>query len=195
MYVLVAFGNHFGIAPGDVVHHSADRLSVARNLAGGKHHHVARCRASRGDGHQSRCAGARPAAPLASRCRCRPRPGRETLRTSLSRDHPAGTRRYPSRWRSPSCRWRRVRRTPPADRTGRQIDHGSACDRCSREHRDDDLALGTGENLFEPFGDIDFRSGESSAIDVRAVGQEREHPFRAQLGKPVNVDGSPSIGV
>ena len=34
MYVLVAFGNHFGIAPRNVVHHAANRLFVPGNLAG-----------------------------------------------------------------------------------------------------------------------------------------------------------------
>ena len=36
--------------------------------------------------------------------------------------------------------------------------------------------------------DVDFRAGEAAAVDVRAVGQQRQHAGRAELGEPVDVD-------
>ena len=56
------------------------------------------------------------------------------------------------------------------------------------ERRDDELALGAGEELLECVDDFDFGPGEPAAIDVRAVGKEHEHTLRAKLREPVEVE-------
>ena len=64
-----------------------------------------------------------------------------------------------------------------------------------REHRDDDLSVGAGEDLLEGVDDVDLGAGEPLPIDVRAVGEQRQHAGRPELREPVKVDGSPSSGV
>ena len=54
--------------------------------------------------------------------------------------------------------------------------------------RDDQLALGAGEQLLEGVDDLDFGPGESLAVDVGAVGEQRQHALRAELGEPVQVE-------
>src|SRR5262249_39271309 len=39
----------------------------------------------------------------------------------------------------------------------------------------------------EAVGHVNFRTGEATAIDVRAVGQKSQHTGSTQLGKPVDV--------
>ncbi len=54
--------------------------------------------------------------------------------------------------------------------------------------RDHQLALGAGENLLERLDDVDLGSGEALAIDVGAVGEERQHALGAELGEAVQVE-------
>ena len=54
--------------------------------------------------------------------------------------------------------------------------------------RDHELALRAGEELLERVDDLDLGPGESLAIDVGAVGEERQHALRAELGEAVQVE-------
>ena len=70
----------------------------------------------------------------------------------------------------------------------RQIDeHLHAVD-ARGERGDDELAGRGGEQLFEGVDDLDLGAGEAAAIDVRAVGEEREHALRPQLGESMQVE-------
>jgi len=57
-----------------------------------------------------------------------------------------------------------------------------------RERRDDQLARGAREDLLERFDDLELGPGEAAAIDVRAVGKQREHAGGAELREAVHVE-------
>ena len=57
-----------------------------------------------------------------------------------------------------------------------------------RERGDHQLAVGAGEQLLERVDDLDLRAGEALAIDVGAVGEQRQHALRAELGEAVQVE-------
>ena len=57
-----------------------------------------------------------------------------------------------------------------------------------RERRDDELALGAGEDLLEGVFDVELRSGVAAPIDVRAVAEHRQHALGAQLREAVQVE-------
>ena len=44
------------------------------------------------------------------------------------------------------------------------------------------------EDLLERFDDVELRAGEAAAIDVGAVGEQREHPVGAELREAVHVE-------
>ena len=50
------------------------------------------------------------------------------------------------------------------------------------------LAVRAREELFERVDDLDLRAGEALAIDVGAVGKQREHALRAQLREAMQVE-------
>ena len=60
-----------------------------------------------------------------------------------------------------------------------------------RERGDDQLAGRAGEDFLERVDDLELGSGEAAPVDVRAVGKEREHALRSELGKPVHVEVLP----
>ena len=57
-----------------------------------------------------------------------------------------------------------------------------------RERRDDQLAGGAREDFLERFDDLGLRAGEAAAVDVRAVGKQRQHTLGAELREPVQVE-------
>src|SRR5882672_65103 len=57
-----------------------------------------------------------------------------------------------------------------------------------RKRRHDQLAGRAREDLLERLDDLQLRSGEAAAIDVRAVGEQRQHAGAAELGEPVHVE-------
>ena len=57
-----------------------------------------------------------------------------------------------------------------------------------RERGDDQLAGRAGEDLLERVDDVALGSGEAAAVDVGAVGEQREHAFAAELGEAVDVE-------
>ena len=64
------------------------------------------------------------------------------------------------------------------------------------ERRDDELALRAREQLLERVDDFDLGAGEAAAIDVRAVGEQRQHALRAELARTgADRSAAPSIGV
>ena len=50
-----------------------------------------------------------------------------------------------------------------------------------REGGDDQPAGRAGEDLLERVDDLELRAGEAAAIDVRAVGEQRQHALGAEL--------------
>ncbi len=56
------------------------------------------------------------------------------------------------------------------------------------ERGDDQPSLGAREQLLERGDDTVFRSREAGPLDVRAVGQQRQHAVRAQFGEPMKVE-------
>ena len=50
------------------------------------------------------------------------------------------------------------------------------------------LPVALREDLLERFDDLELRAGEAAAIDVRAVGEQRQHALRAELGEAVHVE-------
>ena len=50
------------------------------------------------------------------------------------------------------------------------------------------LPVGAREDLLERVDDLALRAGEAAAIDVRAVGEQREHALGAELGEAVQVE-------
>ena len=101
---------------------------------------------------------------------------------------PAGTRRKPRRSRSRRSSRYCGPRTRPCDRTVPQGPRAPACGRCSRRTGRRQLAIGAGEELFEGIDDFDLRSRESLAVDIRAVGEQREYALPAELRKAVKVE-------
>ena len=57
-----------------------------------------------------------------------------------------------------------------------------------RERGHDQPAGGAGEDLLERFDDFALRSGEAAAVDVGAVGKQRQDARRAELREPVHVE-------
>src|SRR5439155_3115406 len=57
-----------------------------------------------------------------------------------------------------------------------------------RERRHDEPSRGAGEDLLEGFDDLELGAGEAAAIDVRAVGKEREDALQPELREPVDVE-------
>jgi hypothetical protein len=70
----------------------------------------------------------------------------------------------------------------------RQIDEDLHPVDARRERRDDQLAAGAGEDFLEGFHDLELGAGEAAAIDVGAVGEQRQHAGGAELGEPVDVE-------
>ena len=57
-----------------------------------------------------------------------------------------------------------------------------------RERRHDDAARRAREDLLECVHDFAFRAGEPPAVDVGAVGEERQHALRAEFGEAMHVE-------
>ncbi len=140
--VLDPLVDDLGAAPGDVVHHPADGLLVARDLPRREHHDVV--------GLELDVAVVVDGDPRQRRLRLALRPGADAddvlRRGSCARRcrgsaRPAGIRRYPSR-----CAISEFSMTPAADERDpaielrREIDQDLHPVDARREHRDDDLA-------------------------------------------------------
>jgi len=187
--VLDAFVNHVGAAPGKVIDHAPDRLLVPRNRARRDHDRVVVSDLDEAmvvDGH------------------ARQRRHRFALRSGTEAQHvlrgvardvgianlDAG--RYPQI--AEALRNLRVLNHPAPDECDfaielrRQIHEdlhpvGARCER-----RDDQFSRRAREDLLERFDDLALRSGEPAAIDVRAVGEQREDTLGAELREAVHVE-------
>ena len=56
------------------------------------------------------------------------------------------------------------------------------------ERGDDDLPARAREDLLEGGHHVEFRPGEPGPLDVRAVREQRQHTFAAELREPVKVE-------
>jgi hypothetical protein len=70
----------------------------------------------------------------------------------------------------------------------REVDQNLHTIDARRERRDDDAAGGAREDLLERLDHLELRAGEAAAIDVGAVGEERQHAFRSELREAVHVE-------
>ena len=183
------FVDHVGPPPGDVVHHPADCLFVARNLPRREHHHVVVLNLDvpvivDGDPRQrglrlSLRAGADDDDVLR----------REVADVAVANLHagrdpqvakPLGNLRVLDH--APSGK------SHAAVELSRQIDDDLHPVEAGREHRHDDSPVGAGEHLLETVDDVPFRTADAFALDVGAVAEQDQHPGRAQLGEAVEVD-------
>ncbi len=70
----------------------------------------------------------------------------------------------------------------------RQIDEDLHPVDARGEGRDDQPPARAGEDLLERLDHFGFRAGEAAAVDVGAVGEERQHPLGAELREAVDVE-------
>ena len=70
----------------------------------------------------------------------------------------------------------------------RQVDEDLHPVDARRERGDDQPPARAGEDLLERLDDFGFRAGEAAAIDVGAVGEQRQHALGAELREAVQVE-------
>ena len=70
---------------------------------------------------------------------------------------------------------------------GRQVDDELHAVDARRERGDHDLARRRREDLVEGVDDVGLRPGHAAAVDVGAVGEQRQDPGGAQLGQPPQI--------
>ena len=76
----------------------------------------------------------------------------------------------------------------------RQVDQDLHAINARRKRRHDETARRAREDLFERLDDFELRPGEAPAVDVCAVGKERQHAGRSELRKPVQIEMLPVGG-
>jgi hypothetical protein len=180
--VLDALVNHIRAAAREVVDDAADRLLVARNRARRQHDGVLgtdfdravvvdrdarqrRHRLALGSGGQAQHVLRGVAADF-----------------RIANLDPGGNAQI-----AEPLRDLRVPKHPAADECDfpielrRQIHEDLHAVDARRERRHDQLAADAREDFLEGFDDVEFRAREAAAIDVGAVGEQRQHPFGPEL--------------
>ena len=189
MDVFEAFVDQFGASFGDMVHHPADGLLVARNFTRREHDDVLRLQPDVAVVVDGNPGERRLGLPLGARAEAHDVLSREVadvavldlhagrdpeiaqpLRDLGVVDHPAADERH------------------SAVELRREVDDDLHPIDARREGGDDDLAVCVGEDLLEGIGYVDFGSRETAAVDVGAVGQQCQNTRRAELSQPVHVD-------
>ncbi len=77
-------------------------------------------------------------------------------------------------------------RDPPVE-LKRQIQHDLHPVQAGGEHRHHDTPLGAGEDLLEPVDDVAFGTADPFPLNVRAVAEQHQHPFGAELRETMKV--------
>src|SRR5215510_9058875 len=187
--VLDSVMDDVGPAPGHVVDHARDRLLVARNGTRREHHGVV--------GPQLHVPVVVDRDPRVRRLRLALRSGREAQdlvgRVALDL-HVADLHACRNPEESEPLGRFRVLNHAAADQGDHAIELRGEIDEdlhpvdARGERRDHELASAAREDLLERLDDLDLRAREALAFDVRAVGKQRQHPPRAELGEPVQVE-------
>ena len=189
VHVLDAFVDDFGAAPRDVIHDAADGLFVAGNGARREddgvvgpelHEPVIVDRDPRQGRHRLALRSGRQAQDVLGRVAVdvgvadlharRDAQIAEPLRNLGVLDHAAAEERHLA-----------IELRGEIDEDLHPVD-------ARRERGDDQASRRAREDLLERLDDFALRSGEAAAVDVRAVGKQREDAGRAELGEAVDVE-------
>ena len=196
MDVLDALVDHVGAAPREVVDHAADRLLVAGNRARREHDRVVGAdldvavivdRDARQRRHRLALRAGRQAQHVLRRVGADVGVANLHAGRNPQVAEPLGDLGVPHH-AAPDER-------DLAIELRREIDEDLHPVDARRERRDDQLAGRAGEDLLERLDDLELRAGEAAAIDVGAVGEQRQHAGAPSSAKRCTSKCSPSIGV
>ena len=189
VHVLDALVDHLGAAAGQVVDHAADRPLVAGNRSRGQHHRVVGAdlhvpvvvdRDARQGRHRLALRAGREAEDVLCRIVADFRvadldAGRNPQVAEPLRD--LGVAHHPA----PDERDLAIELRREIHEDLHPVDAG-------REGGDDQLAGRAREDFLERVNHLALGSGEAAPIDVRAVGEQREHALAAELREAMHVE-------